>query len=300
MWLNPASIDISTGVITINCDIWPKLSPVQRKLLILHEKAHFVLQTQYDEIACDRWALQKFVGSEKGSIDKAINAYRGLLYKDYISIERKVQILKSIMEIDAKRFGNKRAEALLKQWKKGQGKTANEPMTIMAITAVASALVSISTSTIFGKRNEWAKGNNKKTTAARDALLRAHTGVVIGNYVVQYAGVGINFIQNFVNDRQRVQELVFRDMVAKGVFNDNSILTTNWAKKSANDFFKTYGWARAEINKYADEHWADLKKALIAGGHKNDIPGEESTSANWLLWGAIAIVGIILAKKILF
>ena len=68
-------------------------------------------------------------------------------------------------------------------------------------------------------------------------------------------------------------------------------------------FFNTFGWARARINHYADEAWKPLKQAMVNAGHKNDIPGEVSggglgNATNWLLYGAIAVAGIVLISNI--
>jgi hypothetical protein len=250
-------------------------------------------------VACDRWALKKFAGTQKKSLRKALDAYVGLLGMDYIDKDRKVQILKSVLEIDAGRFGNKRAKALLEQFENGSEKDANLVITAttMAAVSAASALISLSTQTIFGMRNQWAKGKVSEKTAARMQILEHASRAAVAKYITTYLYTGTTALGNRVRDRQQLQSDVFGVMAANGVWDDNNIFTKNWSKKNADDFFKKYGWAREEINRLADEYWNAQKPQLVAQGYGD---GEDApTSVNWLFWGVAGIIAVIVLAKII-
>ena len=279
MGKNPASIDIVTGVITINVCVWKNLCPVQRQLLILHEMAHVELQTLDDEKACDRWALEKFAGSRPNSLRKALDAFERLLDLPFMCEKRKDHIYLSLLEIDAERFNNPLARTKLEQWKNGSGMVANAVVTASIITA-SIALVSLGTQTIIGRRNDWSRGNNNSTTAVRDDILRGAVQVVIGQHVQQHGSQGINAMQIFVRNRPRIQSLVFNAIVGAGTFNDNNMFTRDWGRRGEGDFFRAHPWARARIDYFADQVWADFKKTMIASGHRDDTPEGKAEGLN--------------------
>ena len=303
MGLNPASVNLKTGVITINKNIWQRLSSVQKTLILLHEEAHYHLQTPDDEIACDRWALERFAGTQKKSLRKAVDAYADLLNKDYIDNERKIQILKSVLAIDAKRFNNPRAQALLKNLE-NPGREANSATVVVGVVVGIASLVSMVANDIQKNRTEWNKQNDSKKTAFRMTILNDTTHYVILDYIQKNAVHGVNHIQNMVKDRSQLQSDVHATMVKHGVLIPGWLGMKNLTKPSV--FFKSnnFGWTREEINQFADKHWADLKKMLIVEGHKDDTPeaaagGGLTNTTNWLLWGAVAIGGVVLLRKFL-
>jgi len=279
MGKNPASIDIVTGVITVNRCVWKHLCPVQKRLLILHEKAHFVLQTLDDEKACDRWALEKFAGSRPNSLRKALDAFERLLDLPFVCEKRKIHIYFSLLEIDANRFGNPQARAKLMQWKKGSGMIANS-LTVTTIVTVSAALISLGTQTVIGRRNDWSRGNNNSTTAVRDKILKGAVQAVIGNHLHQHGMQGINAMQIFVRNRPRIQTLVFNFIVGEGTFNDNNIFTRDWGRRGEGDFFRAHPWARDRINYFADQVWDDTRKSMMAMGYRDDRPEAKSDGLN--------------------
>jgi len=58
--------------IFINKDIWNRFDEFQKKFIIYHEQAHYILQTD-DEILADAWALEK-LKNHKNFIEKTIKA----------------------------------------------------------------------------------------------------------------------------------------------------------------------------------------------------------------------------------
>jgi hypothetical protein len=55
-----AKVNIGTGVITIARDRYYQFPEDIQRIVLLHEMAHYVLQTD-DEIAADRWACREFI-----------------------------------------------------------------------------------------------------------------------------------------------------------------------------------------------------------------------------------------------
>lgn len=56
---NPASIHIPTGQISVNPLFWDKLTEDERKIIITHEKGHYVNQNA-DEIAADKYLIDNY------------------------------------------------------------------------------------------------------------------------------------------------------------------------------------------------------------------------------------------------
>jgi hypothetical protein len=132
--------------------------------------------------------------------------------------------------------------------------------------------------------------------------------VVLQDYVQKFGNLGINHVQNMINNRCQLHGDVHRAMAGEGVFDNHgisSVFAKNWAKRSVSEFFrdKNFGWAKARINHYADEIWKPLKQRMISAGHKDDTPegleNKTSMPTNLLLWGGVAVVGLVVLKKML-
>ncbi|GHU85346.1 hypothetical protein FACS1894153_0380 [Bacteroidia bacterium] len=296
MGTNPASINLGTGIITINKDVWQQFSDVQKKLIYLHELAHYRLNTVDDEIACDKWAIEQYAGSEKKSLRKAVNAYASLLDKDYIPEERKRHILISCLTIDHEKFGNKQALALLKEIQSKDEKKAkivgvDDAAIISAIVAVAGLAIQAGNNFIWSKKNEWAKESGTGKTATRERLLHSVCQVAVCEIVREKAYTyGVDGLDMyFIDNRRAVQERVFSVMVTNGLFTDGNIATVNW--KRYQEFIKKYSWVPTEIDKYVDEIWTEIKKQQ---GYTSS-----AGTTSYLVWIVAAIVGFFLIKKVL-
>lgn len=64
---NPARCNRATGVIEINQSVMNKLTPLQQRYWLEHERGHIRLQTT-DEIEADRYAFQRLAGTEPYSL----------------------------------------------------------------------------------------------------------------------------------------------------------------------------------------------------------------------------------------
>ena len=65
---NPASVNIRTGVITLNRDMWEQLTDYEKAIILLHEEGHYINNT-LDEIKADIFTAGETVdvtGTTKG------------------------------------------------------------------------------------------------------------------------------------------------------------------------------------------------------------------------------------------
>ncbi len=283
---NPASVELNTGVFSINRDMWPHLSDVQKQLILLHELAHVYLNDHLDEENSDRLALQWYAGTCKQSLRKALDAYEDLLGKDYFDADRKMQIYKTLLSIDAGRFGNERAAQILSVIE--DERRANWAQ---ALIAAIPAVISLGTQ-LFGKRSAWAKGGHKKKTDARLEILSSGTLAVLQKWAKETNNA--QTVKDRAMDRAFLQESVYILMGESGVFDDDSAITRDWSTKGADKFFKHYGWAREEINGFADQHLPSVTSGL--GGSS----GFNFNMKSVVKWGVLALIGGIVVKKVIF
>lgn len=76
---NPARVNIRTGDIEINSARWNKLSAEEREFVLQHEIGHYKLHT-FDEVAADRYALQKLALQKPYSLINYLNAVDKISY----------------------------------------------------------------------------------------------------------------------------------------------------------------------------------------------------------------------------
>jgi hypothetical protein len=80
-------------------------------------------------------------------------------------------------------------------------------------------------------------------------------------------------------------------MKEAGIFESSGVsalINRDWGKKGQSAFYKEFPWTKKKIDEYAEESLEILR----AKGYEN--------TTNWqtyLLYGAIAIVGILLLKR---
>jgi hypothetical protein len=302
MGLNPASINMDTGIVTINKDIWKELSPVQKKLILLHEKAHFVLQTVDDEIACDKWAIEHYAGSEKYSLRKSLDAFYELLNAPYISLERKYQIVISCLTVDAEKFGNKRSKALLDEIENDKSKDANWVDIAVAVVAIAGTLISLGSKYLWGKKNMWKQESGKKRTPIRDEMTLNFVRVVIGKEMQRMSSLGyegqelLDKISDYCKNYNKVASDAFAQMVSDNFFVDNNIATKSWTDYQKFISDKYYSWFPQAVAEHSEATYQEIRAAMekqmgIGSGVLSSIP-------KWAIWAVVAVVGIFIIKKI--
>lgn len=112
----PAEVDMVTGDIYINTDVWDGYTEAEKRFIIGHESGHYALQTGSEQEA-DAYALEQNFGQIRDSLRSSFTAL------DKADVENEARwnaLYINALEIDA-RNGNTRAANELK-------KLSNKPM----------------------------------------------------------------------------------------------------------------------------------------------------------------------------
>lgn len=109
---NPASVNVRTGVITVNTCVWWAYSDFEQKTILLHEKWHAITQNTCNEIDCDEFAFSQIAGTEPNSLIQYVDLIQQLSGEDS---ERFVAAQKRALHWAAKN-GSKEANQLLKHF----------------------------------------------------------------------------------------------------------------------------------------------------------------------------------------
>lgn len=100
----PAAVDLDTGILLINRDVWNMYDKLQQKFIIEHEIAHYK-NPNFTEIEADRVALHKVAGLTDKSLQKAITT----LFKVGVTDDARLEALYiEALKIDAQ-HGNQEA-----------------------------------------------------------------------------------------------------------------------------------------------------------------------------------------------
>ncbi len=119
---NPARTDLVTGEIEINKARWEQLSPEEREFVLYHEVGHYQLQT-FDEVAADRYALQRLAGKKPYSLINYLNAVNEISYSNP---QRVSAAQHDTLKIAASR-GSKEAQKLLDRYAAADGTEPLQP-----------------------------------------------------------------------------------------------------------------------------------------------------------------------------
>lgn len=120
----PAEVDMETGDIWINTDVWDGYTEAEKRFILQHEAGHFALQTS-SELEADAYALEQNFGQIRDSLRSSFTA----LDKADVNNEARWNALYfNALEIDA-RNGNTRAAKELKNLSNNQMKKQNKMRT---------------------------------------------------------------------------------------------------------------------------------------------------------------------------
>lgn len=104
----PAAVDMETGLIDVNKDVWDNFDDFQQKFILAHEEGHFVLDTDYEDEA-DAYALKKLFKTVPRSLKRSLET----LYKvGIMDKERLERLYVECLKLDAAN-GNRRAAKIL-------------------------------------------------------------------------------------------------------------------------------------------------------------------------------------------
>ena len=108
---NPASVNVQTGVITVNTCVWWCYSYFEQKAIIAHEKWHAISNDTCNEIDCDEYAFKQVAGTESNSLIQYVDLIKQLSGDDserYVAAQKRALIY-------AANKGSKQASELLKR-----------------------------------------------------------------------------------------------------------------------------------------------------------------------------------------
>lgn len=75
---SPAGCDRDTKVIVVNPELFNRLTPFQKKFILLHEEGHLALNTS-EETSADAYAFDRLAGTEFRSLKQAVGALQEIL-----------------------------------------------------------------------------------------------------------------------------------------------------------------------------------------------------------------------------
>jgi hypothetical protein len=106
MGRNPASVEMDTGKIILNRDVYPYFSDFTQQFIKEHELGHYKLPTD-SEYEADAYALNKLYGSTGKSLKKSMKAIT-----DFLPVDdpRVIELYKKALLIDSKKNNNKKAK----------------------------------------------------------------------------------------------------------------------------------------------------------------------------------------------
>lgn len=307
MGQNPARVNLDTKVCEVNAPVFYALSPLQQKLVLAHEEGHLALNSVVDEIGADRYALEKYVGSEPYSLRKMVDALITFFEQcPGISDNRKRALIISALEIDVERYGNKHAQELLDEIR-GDERIANmAPAIIAAIISAAVALITMIQQTMFNVRARWFQGdlNGKKQTVDKEHMIDGALEEYCNRLISEYAtGDTADGGELAIHEKLQDDEALLNNVHANlfNYFKDYNVCTPAF-HKSSKKFYNSCRWAKEYVlskretcsnyvrkQYYAHNFTTDpRKKGGIAGG---------GNISRYLLLGIAVVVALFMIKK---
>lgn len=112
----PASVDMSTGVISINKSVWDRYDNFEKAFVIYHELGHYILDTD-SEYKADAYALKHVYKTAPRSLKRALLTlckiriidYKRLdnLYKEALQLDASDGNMDAVLELEQINYFNK-------------------------------------------------------------------------------------------------------------------------------------------------------------------------------------------------
>lgn len=179
MGSNPATVNIETGEVYVNKDIWDEFTPTEKAIILLHEEGHYANHT-LDEIKADCYLIEKYLC--KANNPKRRADLLNCIFKIVPDDERKIEFVRNLMQYDSTANNNRCSERLYKAL--SERKTANADGGASSDTDGENS--SSSSSDTDGK-------NNKKFGVTEI--------IMIGETALNLIGIGVDFWQRY-KDRE--------------------------------------------------------------------------------------------------
>lgn len=300
----PARVNLDTEVVEVNAPVFYTCTPWQQKMILGHEEGHVALDTVDDEIAADRYSIEKFAGSEAYSLRRMVDEMI-VFFNKYPQIpeSRKKAFIVSALEVDAERFGNEHAAELAHLIRNGQRVASiagiDDALLAAIITVVVTAITTI-ISTMFGKRAEWFRGDltGKKETNHRKSLLDDACDLVAAQTVKMYmtssrndGGEGI--VKNKLNEDSYLTSQVH--LALCDYFKDSNVTTPSFYK-SDKTFYNKCPWVKSYVLAKR-ERMLQVVRDFYTGKGYRDPDKKSAGSGNTWIWVAAMAVGIYLLLR---
>lgn len=107
----PASVDMATGDISINKDVWHRYDDFEKRFIIEHEKGHYNQRTD-SEIASDKYALEQMYGKYPHSLKRTLKT---LCKVNLPNTKRYAELYKNALKLDIERNNNENAKEEFKK-----------------------------------------------------------------------------------------------------------------------------------------------------------------------------------------
>lgn len=307
MGQNPARVNLDTKVCELNAPVFYALTPLQQKLVLAHEEGHLALNSVVDEIGADKYALEKYVGSEPYSLRKMVDALITFFEQcPGISDNRKRALIISALEIDAERYGNEHAQELLSEIK-GDDRVANmAPAVIAAIISAAVALITMIRQTMFNVRARWFQGdlNGKKQTVDKEHMIDGAMEEYCNRLIAEHAtGDTADGGELTIHEKLQSDEALLNNVHANlfNYFKDYNVCTPAF-HKSSKKFYSSCKWAKEYVLSKRETCSNYVRKQYYAHNFTTD-PRKKGGMASggnlsrYLLLGIVAVVVLMLIKK---
>lgn len=184
----PAEVDMETGDIWINTDVWDDYTEAEKRFILQHEAGHYALQTG-SELEADAYALEQNFGQIRDSLRSSFTA----LNKADVNNEARWNALYiNALEIDA-RNGNTRAAKELKILSNNQMKNQNKMRTTPGqITYIQPETLAPQTRTYNVRRfrADGGEGADTDTTTNRKTQKQHMTnGITVGGMYFSFTNI---------------------------------------------------------------------------------------------------------------
>lgn len=306
---NPARVNLDTGVVEVNAPLFRHYTPLQRELVLQHEAGHVFHDTVDNEALADRYALEAVAGTMPCSLRRSVDGLLEIFEDAGVSEARKKELLLSALRIDAERFGNGQARALLESVDRDP-KVANIAVeAVIAIVYAAIQLISILATTMFGKRAEWFVGDmgGKKQTGNKEELLRDACDTVGAKAIKLKASSqredgGELLIYEQLDDLDWVYKEVHTALYPS--FKDNNIFSPSFFR-SADKFYSKCGWVKGFVQDYLPTVKNYVRNEYAKKGYP-DPGGSGSVSAsagsgggNLMRYASLGVGGLLVYKLLM-
>lgn len=303
MGLNPARVNLDTRVIEVNAPVFYGLTPLQQKLVLAHEEGHVVLNSVDDEIGADKYALEKYVGSEPYSLRKMVDA----LCTFYDNLpgfpeERKKALIISALEIDVERYGNEHARALLDEIQdepRVANMAAEAVMTLVLLAIkIAGVIIGLCKTYLWGNRADWFVGDLKGTreNVSKHNLIDAAAKQYVADLVQKhgsssYKDGGELKIREIILDKDEWVKQVHAYLYP--YFKDDNVSTPAFHNKSCEHFYSKCSWAKDYVLSKQEYGVTCLRNIYYEAGWTQDPDAAPKRSGwFWILVAAIVVVAV--------